>query len=98
MVLHIEFNHGFVDHAVTCMDGKVRTTTIENFWSLLKSSLNGTYVSVEPLHLFRYLDEQAFRYNKRKDSDQGRFMKAARGIVVKGIRYLQLTGDGAQPA
>jgi hypothetical protein len=54
----------------------------ENFWSLLK----GTYVNVEPFHLFRYCDEQAFRFNERKDNDQGRFIKALSGVVGKGLR------------
>ena len=47
------------------VDGKVHTNGMENFWSLLKRGINGTYVSVEPFHLFRYLDEQAFRFNNR---------------------------------
>ncbi len=51
------------------VDGRVHTNGMENFWSLLKRGLNGTYVSVEPFHLFRFLDEQAYRYNNRKDAD-----------------------------
>lgn len=62
-----EFKHGFVDHAITYVDGKIHTNGLENFWSLLKRGLKGTYVSVEPFHLFRYLDEQAFRFNERRD-------------------------------
>ena len=64
-----EFQHGVVDHAVQYVDGKIHTNGLENFWSLLKRGLNGTYISVEPFHLFRYLDEQAFRYNNRKEMD-----------------------------
>ncbi len=56
-----------IDHAVAYVDGKVHTNTLENHWSLLKRGISGTYVSVEPFHLFRYLDEQAFRYNNRKE-------------------------------
>jgi len=93
-----EFKHEFVDHAVKYVDGKVHTNGLENFWSLLKRGLKGTYVSVEPFHLFRYLDEQAFRFNERKDGDMGRFMKAARGIVGKGIDYVTLIGDSTKPA
>jgi hypothetical protein len=72
--------------------GHVHTNGLENFWSLLKRGIKGTYVSVEPFHLFRYLDEQAFRFNERKDNDAGRFIKAARGIIGKGLRYVKLTG------
>jgi hypothetical protein len=74
----------------------------ENFWSLLKRSLKGAYVNVEPFHLFRYCDEQAFRFNERKDNDQGRFIKALSGVVGKGLRYAKLIaaegGDGPCPA
>ena len=52
------------------MDGKVHTQGIENFWSCLKRGLNGTYIAVEPFHLFRYVDEQAFRFNNRKNAEQ----------------------------
>ena len=61
-----EFQHEVVDHAVEYARGECHTNGCENFWWLLKRSLGGTYVSVEPFHLFRYLDEQAFRYNHRK--------------------------------
>jgi transposase-like protein len=85
-----EFMHEMVDHAVSYVNGKVHTNGLENFWSLLKRSLKGTYVSVEPFHLFRYLDEQVFRFNERKDCDAGRFLKAAQGVIGKGLRYLDL--------
>jgi len=65
--LDSEFAHKVIDHAVAYVDGKVHTNGLENFWSLLKRSLKGTYVSVEPFHLFRYLDEQSFRFNNRKE-------------------------------
>jgi transposase-like protein len=58
-----EFFHQVVDHAVEYVRGQVHTNGLENFWSLVKRGLKGTYISVEPFHLFRYLDEQAFRYN-----------------------------------
>src|ERR1039458_4732421 len=61
-----EFQHEVVDHAVEYVRGEVHINGLENFWSLLKRGLSGTYVSVEPFHLFRYLDEQAFRYNHRQ--------------------------------
>jgi len=75
-----EFQHQVVDHAVQYVDGKVHTNGCENFWSLLKRGLNGTYISVEPFHLFRYLDEQTFRYNNRKEmGDYDRFRLALSG-------------------
>jgi transposase-like protein len=88
-----EFEHQVVDHAVKYVDGKIHTNGLENFWSLLKRGLNGTYVSVEPFHLFRYLDEQAFRYNNREEmNDSDRFDLAVRQIVGKRVTYAQLTG------
>jgi transposase-like protein len=61
-----DYVHNVIDHAETYVKGKIHTNGIENFWSLLKRGLKGTYISVEPFHLFRYLDEQAFRYNNRQ--------------------------------
>src|SRR5467141_3303703 len=63
---HQDFTHQTIDHAECYVDGQVHTNGLENFWSLLKRGLKGTYISVEPFHLFRYLDEQVFRYNNRK--------------------------------
>ena len=71
-----EYAHQVINHAETYVKGNVHTNSIENYWSLLKRGIKGTYVSVEPFHLFRYLDEQSFRFNTRKDNDQGRFMQA----------------------
>jgi transposase-like protein len=88
-----EFQHEVVDHAVEYVRGEVHTNGLENFWSLLKRGLSGTYVSVEPFHLFRYLDEQAFRYNHRKGLNDGqRFDLAVRQIVGKRLTFDQLTG------
>lgn len=88
-----DFAHQVVDHAVAYVDGKVHTNGLENFWSLLKRGLSGTYISVEPFHLFRYLDEQTFRYNHRKGMDDGdRFDLAVRQIVGKRLTFDQLTG------
>jgi transposase-like protein len=88
-----EYVHNVVNHAVQYVDGRVHTNGIENFWSCLKRGLNGTYVSVEPFHLFRYLDEQMFRYNNRKNlDDAGRFDLVIRQIVGKRITFAQLTG------
>lgn len=88
-----EYAHQVIDHAVAYVDGKIHTNGLENFWSLLKRSISGTYVSVEPYHLFRYLDEQAFRYNHRKDmNDSDRFSLAVSQIVGKRLTYAEVTG------
>lgn len=88
-----EFTHQVADHAVEYVNGQIHTNGCENFWSLLKRSLKGTYVSVEPFHLFRYVDEQAFRYNNRKDmNDAERFDLAISQIVGKRLTYKELTG------
>jgi transposase-like protein len=86
------FAHEMVDHAEEYVRGKVHTNGIENFWSLLKRSIKGTYVSVEPFHLERYIDEQAFRYNARKANDGIRFVRVLAGILGRRITYGELTG------
>jgi transposase-like protein len=88
-----EYIHQVIDHAECYARGHVHTNGLENFWSLLKRGIRGTYVNVEPFHLFRYLDEQAFRFNERKDNDAGRFIKAVAGYVGKGLRYSKLIGQ-----
>src|SRR6266478_4190510 len=91
-----EFQHEVIDHAVEYIRGEVHTNGLENFWSLLKRSLGGTYVSVEHFNLFRYLDEQAFRYNNRKGMNDGqRFDLAVRQIVGKRLTWDRLTGKDA---
>jgi transposase-like protein len=88
-----EFEHHVVDHAVEYVIGKVHTNGTENFWSLLKRGLSGTYVSVEPFHLFRYLDEQTFRHNNREQmNDYDRFRLALSQIAGKRLTYEHLTG------
>ena len=82
-----------IDHAEKYVDGKIHTNGMENFWSLLKRSINGTYVSVEPFHLFRYLDEQVYRFNSRKLGDGERFSIAVAGILGKRVTFKQLTGN-----
>ncbi len=93
--LGAQYVHQVIDHAETYVRGKVHTNGLENFWSLLKRAIKGTYVSVEPFHLFRYLDEQSFRYNSRKVTDAVRFVQALRGIVGKRLTYDHLTGATA---
>lgn len=88
-----EYAHQVIDHAVAYVDGNIHTNGLENFWSLLKRGINGTYVSVEPFHLFRYLDEQAYRYNNRKEmNDFDRFRLACSQIVAKRLTWDALTG------
>ena len=87
-----EFQHEVINHAVEYVNGLVHTQGIENFWSLLKRGLHGTYVSVEPFHLFRYIEEQAFRYNNRKLTDSQRFDIATKGMVGKRLTLAELTG------
>ena len=78
------------------MDGSLHTNSLENFWALLKRGISGTYVSVEPFHLFRYLDEQAYRYNNRKQlGDFERFKMAASQLVGKRLTWNQVTGKDA---
>jgi transposase-like protein len=98
-----DYAHQVVDHAVQYVDGRVHTNGLENFWSLLKRGISGTYVSVEPFHLFRYLDEQTFRYNNRatKDNplnDSDRFVAALAQITGKRLTYSRLTGKEGQPS
>src|SRR5450759_2337708 len=87
-----EFQRQVVDHAVEYVNGSVHTNGLENFWSLLKRALKGTYVSVEPFHLFRYLDEEVYRFNNRDMTDSDRFVFAMRQIVGRRLTYKQLTG------
>jgi len=87
-----DYAHQVVDHAVQYVDGRVHTNGLENFWSLLKRSISGTCISVEPFHLFRYLDEQSFRYNERKSTDAERFVTAMKQIVGKRLTFDELTG------
>ncbi len=92
-----EYAHQVIDHAIKYAEGNVHTNSLENFWSLLKRGINGTYVSVEPFHLFRYLDEQVFRFENRATSDNplndfDRFKMAASQIVGKRLTWDQVTG------
>jgi transposase-like protein len=94
------FVHEIVNHAETYVRGRVHTNGLENFWSLMKRGLKGTYVAVEPFHLERYVDEQVFRYNNRKTSDNpmtdaDRFRLALTQVVGKRLTYAELTGKNA---
>ena len=85
--------HNVIDHTEAYADGAVHTNGMENFWSLLKRSIKGTYISVEPFHLFRYLDEQAYRFNNRKQSDSRRFLEACASVFGKRLTYTALIGQ-----
>ncbi len=88
-----EIQHQVIDHAVQYVDGKIHTNGFENFWSVFKRGINGTYVSVEPFHLLRYLDEQTYRYNNRKEMDDfDRFRLPMSQIVGKRLTWDALTG------
>lgn len=95
-----EYIHNVIHHAERYVDGHIHTNSIENFWSLLKRSLGGTYISVEPFHLFRYLDEQSFRFNNRKLTDGERFSIVARQVVGRRLTFAEVTGktESRQPA
>lgn len=93
-----DYAHAMVDHAVSYADGKVHTNGLENFWSLLKRSIRGTYVSVDPVHLFRYLDEQAYRFNNREDTPLGRFVGVLKDVIDKRLTYNDLITSDTLPA
>ncbi len=86
-----EYDHRTVDHAVQYVDGELHTNHIENFWSLLKRGLNGTYVSVRPFHLFRYLDERIFTFNERDLTDLERFHKVLSQATGRRLTWARLT-------
>jgi len=98
------YAHYMIDHAERYVDGKVHTNGLENFWSLLKRGLKGTYVAIEPFHLFRYLDEQVFRYNNRKNrlgrklKDGERFDIALSQVAGKRLTFAEVTGKVGESA
>lgn len=95
--LSTPYNREVINHAMEYVNGHIHTNGIENFWSLLKRSLGGTYISVEPFHLDAYVSEQVFRYNNRKDSDDStRFASCMMGIQGKRLTYAEITGRGLQ--
>jgi transposase-like protein len=91
--LNSDYAHRVINHAEKYVDGNVHTNRMENFWSLLKRSIKGTYVSVEPFHLFRYLDEQSFRYNERTLTDAERFHKVLGSVAGKRLTWDNLTSQ-----
>lgn len=87
-----DFDHRTVDHAERYVSGRVHTNGIENFWSLLKRGLHGTYVRVEPFHLFRYIDERAFTYNRRELNDAERFEWVLGKAAGRRLTWAEVTG------
>jgi ISXO2 transposase-like protein len=95
--LYQTYEHRIINHAISYVEGQIHTNGMENFWSLLKRGICGTYVSIEPFHLFRYLDEQTFRYNNRGTkktpvSDSERFVRALSQIADRRLTFAELTG------
>jgi transposase-like protein len=96
--LSVDYQHEVIDHAVEYVRGQVHTNGIENFWSLVKRTVKGTYVSVEPFHLSRYLDEQVFRFNARKGNDAERFRSVLSWVTGLRLTYSELTGNDQEKA
>lgn len=91
-----QYVHGMVDHSSgQYVNGRIHTNGLENFWSLVKRCLKGTYVAVAPWHTFRYLDEEAWRYNERKSTDGDRFQTVMARILGKRLTYRELAGNEA---
>ena len=96
------FVHDVVNKTESYVRGRIHTNGMENFWSLLKRGLKGTYVAVEPFHLFRYIDEQVFRYNNRATrdnplNDADRFALAMSQVAGRRLTYSELTGKSDSP-
>jgi hypothetical protein len=92
MGLEDEYLHQVIKHAEEYVNGHVHTNGIENFWTLLKRTIKGTYTNCEPFHLFRYLDEQSFRFNERGGTDCDRFLNVAASVAGRRLTYKKLTG------
>ncbi len=91
--LESRYDHETINHVERYVEGRVHTNGIENFWALLKRGLNGTYVSVEPFHLFRYLDERMLTFNERHLTDLGRFSAVLGTVAGRRLTYAQVTGQ-----
>jgi hypothetical protein len=92
------FDHQVIDQGQAYAVGLIHTHGLESFWSLLKRTIKGTYVSVDPFHMFRYLDEQTFRFNYRKENDGFRFAHVVGTIMAKLLTYKNLIGQDIAPA
>ncbi len=96
--LAADYVHEAVDHAVEYVRGACHTNGLENYWALFKRCIKGTYVSVEPWHLFRYLDEENFRFNEREENDGERFRRVVGNVAGKRVTYRKLTGKAGSAA
>jgi len=96
--LEKDYIHNVINHAEEYVRGSIHTNGMENFWSLLKRTLKGTYVSVEPFHLHRYIDEQAYRFNERGGTDAERFQEGLKQVVGRRITYKELIGEKPEPS
>ena len=94
--LEESYIHAYIDHAVKYAEGRVTTNGIENFWSLFDRIVHGTYIKPEPQHLSRYVDEQAFRFNKRSGTDLTRFLQTLTQVSGKRLTYDELTTSHLQ--
>lgn len=89
------YTHSYVDHSLEYVNGRVSTNGVENFWALLKRSIKGTYIAIEPFHLGRYVDEQVFRFNARKGNDGDRFKALLSAVTGKRLTYRELIANAA---
>ena len=92
-----EYAHHVIDHAECYVKGRVHTNGLENFWSRFKRCIHGTHVSIEPFHLFRYLDSETFRFNNRKANDGRRFVLGVGGVTGRRLTYKALIGETEMP-
>jgi transposase-like protein len=92
--LCLTHRHGSVDHSQRYVDGDAHTNGVENFWTLFKRAVKGTYVAVAPFHVGRYVTEEAFRFNNRLKSDFARFFQALTQVVGRRLTYRQLACIG----
>jgi transposase-like protein len=95
--LSAEYVHKVIDHAECYVKGNIHTNGLENYWSLFKRCIKGTHVSVEPFHLFRYLDAENYRFNNRKVDDRARFIGVLQSVRDKRLTYKSLIGEQQQP-
>src|SRR5207253_1598033 len=92
------YQHEMINHAKEYVRGQVHTNSLENFWSLFKRAIKGTYVSVDPFHLASYVDEQVRRFNERTSNDRARFVSVLADIVGRRLTYRDLIGANLSPA
>lgn len=94
--LSAEYVHSVIDHAECYVKGNIHTNGLENYWSLFKRCIKGTHISVEPFHLFRYLDAENYRFNNRETDDSARFIGVLQSVRDKRLTYKSLIGEEKQ--